>query len=294
MKNSVFRHQAIEYPPGQPFWAGIATEAAADYIYVKSSHWHEDLEIAYVKSGHSYHYIDGQRIEATPGSLIVTNCESIHHIQACPRDGFGAACTVVLLVNRRYLEGVFPDLQRFRFTNASLAAGVEADRIMTKFAEYSKGENPAPHEMLFMQSQLLQLIANLLEHRAVKREPGARKTTQVDNFKEILQYVGDHCREPITQAQVAKLFFFTPQYFSRLFKRCTGRTFREHLTAVRLEQARNDLLYSDRLVKEIAKENGFADDKSFISAFKKVYAVTPLQYRKQAAERSGSEGHVKR
>lgn len=295
MNNSLFKHQAIEYPPGQPFWAGIATEADADYIYVKSSHWHEDLEIAYVNSGHNYHYIDGQRIDAVPGSLIVTNCESIHHIQACPEDiqRFGAACTVVLLVDRRYLEGVFPDLQRFRFTNDQVAANEEAGKIMMKFAEYTKVKSHQPHEILFMQGQLLQLIASLLEYRAVKYEPGTRQNARMETFKDILRYVGDHYREPITQAQVAKLFFFTPQYFSRLFKRCTGRTFLEHLTALRLEHARSDLLYSDRLVKEIARENGFSDDKSFILAFKKVYTVTPLQYKKQMVGRSMDSGDAK-
>ncbi len=280
MRNPLFKHQVIEYPAGQPFWTGVATQKDADYIYVKSSHWHEDLEIAYVAGGHNLHYIDGQRVEAGPGSLVVTNCESIHHIQPYPEDvsHYGSASTVVLLVSRRYLEEVFPGLQEFRFTNDQLQAGEEARRIMGKFAEYSKTENHAPHEILSMQSHLLQLIAILLEHRSVKRESGS---SHVGILKDILEYVEEHYHEPVTQAEVAKMFYFSPQSFSRFFKRCTGQTFLEHLTRVRLEEARMDLLYSDELVRDIALANGFPDDKSFINAFKKAYAATPLQYKKQ-------------
>lgn len=164
MRDSLFMHQVIEYPPGQPFLVGIATQRDADHIYVRSSHWHEDLEFTCIKGGHAFYYIDGQSIEAVSGDLIVTNCGSVHHIQPCLEDAsiYGEASVVVLLMNRHYLESVFPALQNYRFTNDQVQADEKLRGIMGKLAAYFEKENHAPHEALWMQSLLLQMIADLL------------------------------------------------------------------------------------------------------------------------------------
>jgi AraC-like DNA-binding protein len=58
-------------------------------------------------------------------------------------------------------------------------------------------------------------------------------------------------------------------------------TFTEYVTRYRIEQARKQLLFTDRSILNIALDNGFTDDRRFILAFKKYYIDTPLQYRKR-------------
>lgn len=101
----------------------------------------------------------------------------------------------------------------------------------------------------------------------------------------ILRYIDGHYREPLSQADIAARFYFTPQYFARYFKQCTGMTFTEHLTGRRIHQARKELLQTDKLIGNIALDNGFSDERSFICAFKKIYQLTPMQYRKNIAQR---------
>jgi AraC-like DNA-binding protein len=61
----------------------------------------------------------------------------------------------------------------------------------------------------------------------------------------------------------------------------TGQTFHSYLTNIRLYHAYRQLQEQDTTITQIALENGFANVKSFIEAFKKVYHVTPGRYRQQ-------------
>ena len=50
---------------------------------------------------------------------------------------------------------------------------------------------------------------------------------------------------------------------------------------MRLQKASEDLLSSFRTIAQISLIHGFADERSFINAFKKYYSTTPLQFRKK-------------
>lgn len=283
MREPLVRHETIEYQQNEPFHIVNATGDNADAMYVKNSHWHEELEIAYVLHGHYFHYIDGECIEAVPGRLIVTNCESVHRIDVNGENSDPEVTyTIVLIVHRRFLEENFPQYKNFWFTNENKHARPEIRDIMLRFSEYRKRTEHAPNEHLYMRGLLLQLLYYLYLEGAVDRSNNMslKRQEQVQNVKEILQYVENHYREPIMQADVAKNFYFTPQYFARYFKQYTGVTFIEHLTNYRVNQARLDLLNTDDRISDIARNNGFYDDRCFINAFKKIYHITPLQYKK--------------
>ena len=53
----------------------------------------------------------------------------------------------------------------------------------------------------------------------------------------------------------------------------------------RLENAINDMLDKNSTVSAAALENGFANVKSFITQCKKVYGLTPAQYKKKLLNR---------
>ena len=57
-------------------------------------------------------------------------------------------------------------------------------------------------------------------------------------------------------------------------------TFSEYLSDFRAMKARFDLLNTDDSIYTIAIRNGFSDSRRLIIAFRKLYGVTPLQYRK--------------
>lgn len=285
MREPLVKHQIIGYRPNEPFYTANTNSRSGEDFYVKNSHWHEELELFYSLQSCTRHFIDGEVFVVEPGRLLVTNCESVHRIEVLDigADSSGV-CGIVLIIHNRFLEENFPEYQDFWFTNDKPQARPEVQEIMLKFSEYASRKEHREHEHLYMRGLLLQLLYYLYQEGAIRRSDigSIRRREQVQTLKEILQYVEEHYREPLVQAEVAKEFYFTPQYFARYFKQCTGNTFTEHLTAYRTAQARQELLRTDRRISDVARNNGFHDDRGFINAFKRIYGVTPLQYRKSA------------
>ena len=73
-------------------------------------------------------------------------------------------------------------------------------------------------------------------------------------------------------------------YFSRLFKRCTGKNFTVYITDCRMEKARALLEDSHLSVDSVIAACGFSDRTKFFRQFTDRTGMTPLQYRKSKNE----------
>jgi AraC family transcriptional regulator len=72
----------------------------------------------------------------------------------------------------------------------------------------------------------------------------------------------------------------------RLFRRYQGVTPYQYLTRQKMNQAAQDLIGTDMLVKEVAAKIGFADPLHFSRVFRNVHGVSPLQLRQSLRDSS--------
>ncbi|HMP26228.1 MAG TPA: helix-turn-helix transcriptional regulator [Saprospiraceae bacterium] len=82
-----------------------------------------------------------------------------------------------------------------------------------------------------------------------------------------------------TALQCAEHVNLSPNYLSDLLRKETGKTTQEHIHYHLLEIAKDRLLGSDDLVKEIAHSLGFEHPQYFSSLFKKKVGVSPSEFR---------------
>lgn len=74
---------------------------------------------------------------------------------------------------------------------------------------------------------------------------------------------------------------YSPNYFSTVFKKETGKSFMNYLMDRRLEEAKMLLLTTELKSLEIAFEVGFSSSNYFAYCFKKQLNISPMQYRKE-------------
>ncbi len=79
---------------------------------------------------------------------------------------------------------------------------------------------------------------------------------------------------------VADFAGFSPYYFLRMFRACTGYTPKEYIQLRRLSKAGRDLLFTRDTILTIARKYGFDSQEAFTRAFKKQHGVTPGKLRK--------------
>lgn len=103
-------------------------------------------------------------------------------------------------------------------------------------------------------------------------------------IKEALEYIDSHLDEPISLESISNQFHFSPYYFHRMFSVVVGKTIAAHIRDRRLLYACTRLAETDESVLNIALDSGYNSAQSFTRAFKGLYGVSPIEYRRQGIE----------
>ena len=96
---------------------------------------------------------------------------------------------------------------------------------------------------------------------------------------ECIDYIYDHLHTRITVELLAKRVNLTPSYLSRLFKKETGDNIGHYIKMLKLDTARNMLMYSDYSLAQIAQTLAFPSQSYFTEQFKIHTGLTPANYR---------------
>jgi YesN/AraC family two-component response regulator len=94
-----------------------------------------------------------------------------------------------------------------------------------------------------------------------------------------IQYVERNYKNKIALRSMSEELFITPNYLCELFKKHTGKNLSQYISEYRAHKAKKYLTQLEYKVSEVADLVGFGDAKYFSSTFKKLYGITPLEYR---------------
>jgi AraC-like DNA-binding protein len=101
-----------------------------------------------------------------------------------------------------------------------------------------------------------------------------------DLIQPVIDRIQDHPDQELLLEEAAKLVGRSPSTVSRIFKKVTGRSFKQYQVNYRLEKAAARLLAKPNCpVAEIAMEVGYDDPLYFSRVFKKQYKCSPSEYR---------------
>ncbi|WP_056963798.1 helix-turn-helix domain-containing protein [Levilactobacillus spicheri] len=103
-------------------------------------------------------------------------------------------------------------------------------------------------------------------------------------FELIKNWIRIHSHENLTVAQIAAEFQMTPVYLTRLFKLYEGVTTIHFINSIKINQAQELLLTTDKSVKTVSLELGFRNEKYFLRVFKNMTSLTPTQFRNSYAK----------
>ncbi len=95
-----------------------------------------------------------------------------------------------------------------------------------------------------------------------------------------VDFINKNYMHDITLTDMAQLVHLNANYLSEIFSREVGVTYKEYLTNVRLEAAKELLCKSNLRLTEITAMVGYNDTKHFSKIFKKYIGITPKEYRK--------------
>lgn len=99
-------------------------------------------------------------------------------------------------------------------------------------------------------------------------------------IQSVLNYIEAHVQEDIPCESLVALAGFSKSHFLRVFEAYTGVTVMSYVRGRKLDLAAERLRNSNDKIAEIAYDYGFESHDVFGRAFKRVYGITPENYRR--------------
>lgn len=248
-------------------------------------HWHDELEIIYVKSGFLTVNISGENYIGKPGDAFVVSPGNLHFMgsQTGTVDYFTFLFPLKYIAFRsddmlddKLIEPlnsghlmISPEIKDTVKEQCEQLAGVYA-------AEIDESESKITGQIK-KKIILLQFIHELWKKGfIVENDTTGRNTVE----KEMISYIQQNYTGKILLREFGEQFHLSEKYISRYFKEHFHITLSQYVTYLRLEHAKQMLQETDISVTEVAMQSGYQNISYFIRSFKKTYGVSPLKYRK--------------
>ena len=249
-------------------------------------HWHQEMEIIYIKKGHGTVSVDLSSFVVKEGDIILLAPGQLHGISQYKTNRLeyeNILFDITMLLSKSNDSSLefFAPLQRSNILSKNIYTPKDpaypaiarcldhADEICKTF----------PHAyQLMIKSCLYALFYEIFASQKtmpVSKVPFA----SLEKLKIILKYVETHFQEKITIEQIASYCDYSPSHFMKYFKNAMGMSFIAYLNDYRLTMAARLLLASDSTILSISQEVGFENLSHFNRSFKKKFLQTPSAYR---------------
>ena len=103
-----------------------------------------------------------------------------------------------------------------------------------------------------------------------------------ERVKRVIELMQRDPSRTFTLGKMAESVNLSPPYFCYLFKSITGVPPARYLKSLRMQQAATLLTTTFLSVKEIVRRIGLTDESHFVRDFKRLYGVTPSEFRNGA------------
>lgn len=259
-----------------------------NYEYsMPSKHIHDEYEIYYLISGKRSYFIQNRIYHIDPGSLVFINRNAIHmtsqfgdsyheriviEFKDEPLSSL-LSCTGELNLSEFFAknQGVLPVPPDERNYVLSLLDGIGRE-MSTR----------APGYRLMTLEKLTRLLFFSLRYLECNEPASAIPLTAThQKVAEVASYISAHYAEADSLDYVARHFYMSKSYLSRIFKETTGYTVNEYINVNRIQKARELLADSNQNITEIALLLGYGSVTYFEKIFRQHTEISPLKYRKQ-------------
>ena len=229
------------------------------------AHWHDYFEIEYIISGTGDYIIDGKKYEIMPDMIFFMSPINTHTVIAEKLE----------CINISFSENICDEelLSQINFALHQTAHRLRQKNFIKETTiELTENSNDKIYSRILLNALLAKLNKILMP-----------QTELVNDFsisKKAVLYIINNFKKNISLSDVARYVNLTPPYFSMLFKRETGRAFKEYVDLLRFEYAKKLIIFSDLTMQQIASESGFCCYENFMRRFKKRYGMPPGAFRK--------------
>lgn len=232
-----------------------------------SMHYHSSYELYYLDSGTRDYFVEDKFFSVEAGSFVLIPPSTFH------RTGGSYA--------RRILIG---------FTQEFLTKTYTADAIEDMLMCFRKTMISPPEKTLSKCKSLLTSLNDCNSEREFAIYLGTllcelskchEEATYNQQISSLIEYINVNFADIHSIEQIANHFYISKYHLCRVFKNAMNITVIDYLNNIRIKNACDYLINTDKGVLEISQLCGFNSSEYFSNVFKKFTTLSPSEYRKK-------------
>lgn len=248
-------------------------------------HWHDCFEISIITQGFGTYDIENKHYPVKASDIVIINNIEPHRLLV-GKEGLTQIVTIFKpeliwsannLVDYDYIK---PFIERdVNFKNL-IENSEEISKKIIEIIEIVMKEYECKQDgwQLMIKSQLLSLLTLLFRH--YKSDiPNKKTRNNLLKLKDAFEYIDHNFDKEISLTHTAQMLHFTPQYFSKFFSETTGVPFKQYITNIRINHAKQLLRNTDLKIIDVAAMCGFNNIGNFYTIFKNNTGTTPTEIR---------------
>lgn len=272
------------YSPQVDFFIEYASRDAS--YEMNGFHTHHKYELYYEVEGTRRYFIEDTAYIVNAGSVILIGDNLMHKTGAV---GEGPSSRIVCNFSAAYLKEItdaFPQIDFLGFLHKEENRLLSNTTVKQQNYIYSvlqqliavQGDGPESHaaRKMLLAGLLLQLKKMCEAQRELGGDTG-RVTNRI--VAQIQGYIAEHYAEKLTLTGIAKQFYISPYYLSRLFKKTINLSLIEYINGVRVKAAQSLIENTADSIATVAEKSGFMTSAHFRRVFKEATGLSPQQYR---------------
>ena len=226
-------------------------------------HIHHSTEILYVLSGNKTAFLGGKKYDLKAGDLIVCPPYQVHywHLQDDSEEQIAAT-----IFPRYCLE--FENFCKNHTPSSPIVH--DSDGMIKDFVLAMRDAQ--------RNETLLKGIANCILGLYIEKAKfvSGKPSTERPLVAQIAEYIEANYMHNITLESISKLFGYSPNYFSALFKQNFYTGITQYVNYIRIEKSLP--LLKKQKISTIYYSCGFANPQQYFLNFKKYLGCTPKEY----------------
>lgn len=242
------------------------------------AHWHQEIELIYIRSGSARFSINEHNFTARAGDLVLIDTGDFHY-----SDSSEAKNNLDFLI---FDPSVVSSLYHHsNFAHPLITAdllekqGLKEELSLLFDTIHQELQEQKPYYQEVVTSVLRTFWYRLRRFLPRDADPSLnRRSHMLEDMQQLLAYMDTHYGEDITLSFAAEKMGFSESYFSRVFKRLIGINFVTYLNMIRVEHAAAELKKSGGRVLDAALTSGFNNIRTFNRVFKEITGYTPSQF----------------
>ena len=212
------------------------------------------------------------------GDICVINSNEEHSMESP-----GESMSVHIYILYQVLSSVYNGVSSFFICNSVLDDNESYEELrslldqLLKQKILSEKNTEARSGKFDILAAFYRMLAFLTSNYIQQTKTDLALTMQQKSQLRIMQindYIMNHFSQPISLKTLSDDLYLSEGYLSRFFKKHYHMSFTAYLRQIRLANAMNELMYTDRPILEIALDNGFSSVSFFNRVFKDEYGQT--------------------